>query len=233
MLRLPILAAAGCAALAFGLPLAPQAAADESAIALLGAWHLTIHYRDEASGDPEAKRWDDRLWRFEKRGSRMQWTEYPIVVFEDQSGRFETTENDRSMRTLSYWEPNDTQREQIGRGLQVNPRGAKSKGLRGTPERGYRSAGGLRSESVSVIGYSESWSVQELGDKPVFTQDVVMGSGRTEDMQGRTRYTTESVSPDRRELRGRFERDGTRHGHFVLRRAADPVLLGGGGSSAR
>jgi hypothetical protein len=201
-------------------------------IVLIGAWHLTVHYRDEASANPEADRWDDKVWRFEKRGSRMQWTEFPIVVFENREGRFETSAAERAMRTLQFWEPNSDQLAQIADGLLVNPRGAKSKGLRGSPSRGFRSAGGLRSESVGVIGYSESWSVEDLDAKPVFTQDVVMGSGRTEDMQGRTRYTGESVSPDRLEVRGAFVRDGTRHGTFVLRRAGAIVLMGGKGSQS-
>jgi hypothetical protein len=220
-----------CAALALGLPARAQGpvetTSDGPGIELLGDWHLTIHYRDEASGNPDARRWDDRLWRFEPRGTRMQWTEFPIVLFEDQQGRFETTEGERTVRTLDFWEPNAAQLAQITRGLLVNPRGAKSKGMRGSVRRGYGSVGGLRSESVSVIGYSESWSVRGLPSQPVFTQDVVMGSGRTEDMEGRTRYTAESVSDDGREVRGRFGRDGTRHGTFVLRRAGDPVVMGG------
>ena len=88
--------------------------------------------------------------------------------------------------------------------------------------------GGLRSESVSVIGYSESWSVEGLSEKPVFTQDVAMGSGLTEDLQGRTRFSAEFVSADGREVRGIFERDGTSHGTFVLRRAGESLVLGGG-----
>ena len=200
-------------------------------IHLLGAWHVTVHYRDEASANPEVDRWDDKVWRFEKRGSRMQWTEFPIVVFENREGRFETSPEERQMRTLHFWEPNAEQSAQISDGLLVNPRGAKSKGLRGSASRGFRSAGGLRAQSVSVIGYSESWSIEGLQSEPVFTQDVVMGSGRTEDMQGRTRYTGETVSQDGREVRGSFVRDGTRHGTFVLRRAGEVVVMGGKGST--
>jgi hypothetical protein len=222
-----------CAAIAQGLPVSAAAESAESAasigvagITLDGAWYLTIHYRDEASADPDADRWDDRLWLFEKRGSRMHWTEYPIVVFENREGRFESTDEQRTMRTLQFWAPNEEQLAQIDRGLSVNPRGARSKGLRGSVHKGYRSAGGLRSESASVIGYAESWSVEGLPEAPVFTQAVSMGSTRTEDLTGRTRYRATSVSSNGREVRGSFERDGTRHGSFVLRRAGEPVLLG-------
>ena len=163
-----------CALPAVWLPTRGVEAADEGGeVDLIGAWHVTVHYRDQASANPDADRWDDKLWRFEKRGSRLQWTEFPIVVFENREGRFEVSE-ERSVRILHFWEPNEEQRAEIEKGLLVNPRGAKSKGMRGSPSRGYRSAGGLRSESVSVIGYSESWSVAGLPAKPVFTQDVVM-----------------------------------------------------------
>ena len=195
---------------------------------LIGTWHVTVHYRDEASAIPEAERWDDKVWRFERRGSRLQWTEFPIVVFEDRAGRFEVSDGKRTVRVLHFWEPNEAQLAEIEKGLRVDSRGAKAKGMRGSPSRGYRSAGGLRSESTSVIGYSESWSVEGLPGRPVFTQSVVMGSGRSEDMEGRTRYAAEAVSAEGDRVRGHFVRDGTRHGAFVLRRSGDAILLGSG-----
>jgi len=209
---------------AASLPVAAGGA--EAPLDLVGAWHLTIHYRDEASEDPEVDRWEDRVWRFERRGSRLQWTEFAIVEFENREGRFETGSDGRPVRVLGSWSPNALQLAQIERGLPVDPRGSRSKGLRGSEHDGFRSAGGLRAESTSVIGYSESWSVEGLADRPVFTQDAAMGSGGAEDVQGRTRYSTEWVSDDRRELRGRFERDGIRHGSFVLRRAGEPIVPG-------
>lgn len=223
-------------ALCAGLALALPARADPepaSGVDLLGAWHLTIHYKDDASGDPQAERWDDRVWRFERRGSRLEWTEFPIVVFEDPKGRFEPGPDDRPARILGFWEPDEAQLAEIARGPVVSPRSARTKGLRGSPHEGYHSVVGLRSESVSVIGYSESWSIEDVDGLPVFTQDAAMGSGRSEDVQGRTRYVTERVAAGGRELRGRFERDGTRHGRFVLRRAGDPVVTGGAASGAR
>ena len=214
-----------CAATAPGLP--QRAAAADAALELTGWWYLTIHYRDEASGDPEALRWEDCVWRFARRGTRMQWTEFPVVVFEDESGRFETTGDGRPARTLRWWEPNEAQLAEIERGVHVDVRGSRSKSLRGDEASGYRSAGGLQSESTGVIGYSESWSVEGLPGRPVFTQDVAMGSGRTESVEGRTRYAAETVSADGRLVRGSFERDGTRHGTFVLRRAGAAEVVGG------
>jgi len=214
---------------AFWLPGTGATAGDEGGqLDLVGTWHVTVHYRDEASAIPEAERWDDKVWRFEKRGSRLQWTEFPIVLFENREGRFEMGDADRPVRVLHFWEPNEAQQAEIEKGLQVRAQTAKAKGMRGSPSRGYRSAGGLRAESSSVIGYSESWSVEGLLGKPVFTQSVVMGSGRSEDMEGRTRYSAEIVSPQGDRAQGRFERDGTRRGVFVLRRTGDVVVLGSG-----
>jgi hypothetical protein len=199
---------------------------------LMGSWYVLIHYRDEVANNPEIDRWEDRVWVFGKKGSRLSWTEYPVVMFSDRRGRFERTLSGATRRVLEAWEPNEAQLGEIREGLRVNPRGAKSKGMRGNARRGFRSAGGLRSESASVIGYSESWSIEGLPAKPVFTHDVVMGSGRTENMEGRTRYSGEQVSEDGNEVRGSFVRDGTRRGTFVLRRSGAAVLIGSKQDSA-
>jgi hypothetical protein len=226
-----------CWLTAFALPAASASVA--GGFDPIGAWHLTVHYQDqdqeergEARGRSETGAWVDRVWRFEWRGSRLQWTEFATVVFDSQEGRFETGTDGRSVRVPGNWSPNEAQLAQIARGPLVNPRGSRSKGLRGSGRQGYSSAGGLRAESASVIGYSESWSIEGLEGLPVFTQDASMGSGRTESVQGRTRYSTEWLSEDGRELRGRFERDGLESGRFVLRRAGEPVVMGGatGGS---
>ena len=172
-------------------------------------------------------RWEEKFWRFERRGSRLQWTEFPIVVFDDQSGRFDSTPGGRRLRILHYWEPNEAQLREIRKGVLVNPRGSRSKGLRGSERRGYRSVGGLHSQSTSVIGYSESWSIDGLPDLPVFTRDDTMGSARTETLEGRTRYTAQEVGDGGRLVRGLFVRDGTRKGSFVMRRAAEAIVMGG------
>ena len=77
----------------------------------------------------------------------------------------------------------------------------------------------MRAQSASVIGYVENWSVEDLQALPVFTFDDVMGSGRTESMEGRTRYTTTAIGDDGNLLEGTFNRDGTRIGTFQLIRA--------------
>ena len=97
--------------LAWAVLAAPASARAE--VDLVGTWYVLIHYRDSATNNPDFDRWLDRIWQFEDKGSRMQWTEYPIVVYQDQSGRFERFRGVRS-RVLAYWEPNANQRSQIG-----------------------------------------------------------------------------------------------------------------------
>ena len=77
-----------------------------------------------------------------------------------------------------------------------------------------------------MIGYSESWHIEGLPAKPVFTRDDVRGSATIESMQGRTQYTTEFVSADGDEVRGTYVRDGTRRGRFVMRRTREVIMLG-------
>ena len=214
MIRARKVAALWIAAVALSIhPAAAQAEVD-----LLGTWYVLIHYRDSATNNPDFDRWLDRIWQFEKKGSRIQWTEYPIVVFQDQAGRFERFRGVRS-RVLAYWEPNANQRGQIRAGLEINTRGSKTKSLRGSPTKGYRSTSRMRAQSASVIGYVENWSVEDLQTNPVFTFDDIMGSGRTESMEGRTRYTTTAVGDDGNLLEGTYNRDGTRIGTFQLMRA--------------
>jgi hypothetical protein len=105
-----------------------------------------------------------------------------------------------------------------------------SKGLRGSVQKGYRSAGGLRAQGASVIGYSENWEIDGLPRAPVFTRAVVMGSARTQSMQGRTRLTTLEVREDGRRLEGGYERDDTSRGTFVMTRVAEYGTAGGKGA---
>ncbi len=71
---------------------APAAALDGVGMEdLLGTWHVLVHYKDSGAGNPDARRWEDRIWVFELEGSRVKWTDYPIVVFGNSSGRFEAT----------------------------------------------------------------------------------------------------------------------------------------------
>lgn len=219
--------AVGCALaqLALSLP------ASASEVDLIGTWHVLIHYTDEHSANPSQVRWDDKLWIFERSGSRLRWTEYPIVVFADQTGRFERRPSGQYARVLHSWEPNPEQLAQIREGLEYNTRGMKSKTLRGSDEAGWRSSASARAASASIITYTEYWSVEGMPSAPVFSRRDVLGSGRTENLEGLTRYATAEIEPGGDVLRGTFERDGTRHGSFRMMRAADAEVVKGSGKT--
>ncbi len=189
------------------------------AVDLLGTWHVLVHFTDANAGNPEAERWDDRVWSFERKGPGLRWVEYPLVIFSDESGRFEALGSNRASRVLAFWEPNEGQRAQIAHGLEVNPRGRVEKRLGGSDAAGWRSDDSARPGSASVLTYVETWSIEGLQGLPVFTQVDVLGSGRSDSLEGVTRYSATEVSAGGEELRGRFERDGTRSGTFRMRRA--------------
>ena len=189
------------------------------AVDLIGTWHVLIHYTDDHSHDTSQLRWDDRVWVFESAGSRLRWIEYPIVVFEDKSGRFESRGRSGVGRVLHAWEPNGSQRAAIKAGLEVNPRGQKSKTLRQGGDGSWRSVGRSTAASASVITYVENWSIENASDRPVFRRQEVLGSGRTDDLEGFTEYATTEVSRAGDLLRGSFERDGSRHGTFRMQRS--------------
>ncbi|MCG8590025.1 MAG: M23 family metallopeptidase [Proteobacteria bacterium] len=216
------LAALGCIA---------GGAAAEAELDLSGTWYVLVHYQDSATANPDVWRWEDRIWRFEAKGSRLQWTELPIVVFSDDSGRFERVAG-RTARVLEAWEPNAAQLAEIRDGLQVNSRGAKRKRLRKNDD-GWASQGAMRVQSASVIGYQENWSITGPPARPVFARDDLMGSGRTQSMEGRTQYATTEVAEDGNRIAGDYARDGTRVGRFQLIRAGETKALDADPEKAR
>lgn len=205
------------------LLLVPVSASAE--IDVIGTWHVLVHYTDANTSHPDEVRWSDRLWVFERKGSGLRWTEYPIVVFSDDSGRFERRSTGQYARVLGAWEPSDSQLANIEAGLKINTRGSKKKSLRGSDEEGWRTTSRSRPASASIITYQENWSIEGLPELPVFTQEDTMGSGRSETMEGVARYETTAVEEAGDVLVGRYERDGTRHGTFRMRRSGDVGTL--------
>lgn len=221
MRRAAVLAAATLGA---GLFAGAAVAGDE--VDLVGTWHVLVHYTDADSANPDAVHWDDRIWVFAREGSRLVWTEYPIVVFRDGEGRFELGPHGQQ-RVLHAWEPNDAQRAQIREGLEFNSRGAKSKSLRRSRKDGrWQSAEPLPTQSANTIGYHETWIIRDPTGLPVFVRDDVLGSERAEAMNGRTLYTTESASPSGATLRGSFARDESRRGTFRMTRSGEARSVG-------
>ena len=218
-------AAALCAAGLLLSPLPVLAAPGENDLDLIGTWFVLIHYRDSMTANPDADRWEDKVWTFEDKGSRLQWREFPIVVFNDGSGRFGRVGRNPRARMLHNWEPNDAQMAEIQKGPQVNSRGSKTKTLRGSLTRGYKSRSVSRSVSAMTIGYQETWSIDDPQGLPVFTRDDALGMEAELATQGagvvsgRTRYTTRKVLEGGNVLQGSYARDENKKGSFRLIRA--------------
>lgn len=215
---LPLL---GVIALALSLP-TMRARADEP-VDILGAWYVLVHYRDTKTANPNADRWLDLVWVFSIKGSRLEWQQYPLVVFEDTSGRFEAIPGNPRARSLRAWEPNSAQLAVIDGGPHVNPRGARTKSLRGSPERGWktvdRTSGGM---GANVIGYSESLRIEQPTTLPVFVRTDTLGNAYKTSGEGATIYETTEVRDGGNTLIGRYERDGHKQGVFRLLRTPPP-----------
>lgn len=198
----------------------------EGELDLIGTWHVLVHYTDSDSANPVTERWDDRLWVFEKKGSRLKWTEYPIVVFDDRKGRFERSVSGQR-RVLHAWEPNATQRAQIASGLAFNTRGSRSKSMRRSKKDGrWQSSAAPAVQSATTVGYHEIWTIHDPTVLPKFVRDDILGSQRAETMNGRTRYDAVKVTSDGATVRGTFARDESRRGRFRMVRSGDAVSVG-------
>jgi len=231
------LVAAGASAACAGPPLvrvsdtAPEqsvlpTAVPEPGVKLVGKWHVLIHYTDAASAHPDWIHWQDRLWIFEKEGAHLRWTDYPIVLFSQGNGRFEQDAGGLR-RTLGPWQPDADQLAELRQGIRYNPRGGKTKTLRGSDVEGWKSGAGGATTSVSLITYSEIWSVDAARKYPVFLRRDEMGSERAQSLLGVTAYRTEFVAADGASLRGVYQRDEDRRGTFWLRRVGGALPVEG------
>src|SRR5690606_20159834 len=52
----------------------PLARAGQAPVELEGTWYVLVHYQDADAHDPQAWRWEDRVWRFAREGDRLVWT---------------------------------------------------------------------------------------------------------------------------------------------------------------
>jgi len=222
-------------ALRTGLALLLVASA-ASALDLEGTWYVLVHYQDSATHNPDAWRWEDRVWRFTRRGDDLEWTDWPIVVLDDEEGRFERLGSDRQSRRLVAWEPNEQQLADIRNGLQVNSRGVKIKTLQASADDGtWKSAGATSAGSAGSAGsavmlsYVEDWSIGDAGGTPRFRRDDSLSGGMAETMDGSTEYRTEEVRDDGRELVGSYQRDGTQVGRFRMIRSGETETPRGSG----
>ncbi len=211
--------------LSIALGLHPVPAFAETPIDLDGTWFVLIHSQDPRSANPDAMRWNDRVWDFARKGTRLQWTEYPLVVFEDTTGRFEEIPGNPRSRVLAAWEPNANQAKAIAEGPRVNDRGAKVKPLRGSDATGWQSSRRMAQTSASVMGYHEQLSIVDLSTFPVFERRDLVGNAVTNMGEGLTRYEVTEIADDGRTLAGRYTRDGRHHGRFRAWRTAQTRTL--------
>ena len=193
--------------------LAPAASRAEEALDLTGTWYVLIHYQDPETANPEAMRWKDLVWVFTRKGNRLEWTEFPLVVFEDQTGRFENRQ-----RILGAWRPNPEQLETIQNGPRVNERGSRAKTLRGSDAQGWSSSRRAPRRSANVMSYEETVEIKNLGTLPLFERSDQVGSGVISEDGGATRYQVMEIKPGQRRMVGQYERDGRLKGTFELRR---------------
>ena len=198
-----------------GIGIDAARAADEEPV-LTGTWFVIVHYTDESTNNPDAKRWLDRVWTFKKKGSRLQWTDYPIVVLQDTSGRFERSRGNPRSRVLDYWEPDEDQLREIMGGPRVNSRGSKTKSLRGSDRKGWKSMSRQMVASATVMGYREDWSIMGEPGSRVFLIHEVLGNATMESAEGKTLYGELEVSENGREIHGSYERDGIKFGSFRM-----------------
>lgn len=216
------------ALLALALALGLAAPATAAPVDLEGTWYVLVHYTDDNAANAEAMRWEDHVWVFERKGGKLEWKDYPIVIFDDDTGRFERSRSGYS-RVVGAWEPSADQLQEIRQGLEVNTRGSRTKTLTGSDAEGWSTGGRSQPQAANYVTFSQTWTVKDLDGKPVISQEDVLGNASMGSMSGRTVFQADTVAPD--EIRGKFERDGTRHGSFRMLRAGAASHLGTGGKT--
>lgn len=196
---------------------------------LEGTWYLLIHYTDELTTHHKSTRWLDRVWTFSMQGSRLVWSDYPIVVVEDPSGRFESLGTNVASRVIGPWEPNERQMSEIMEGPRVNSRGSRTKSLKGSDGKGWRSFGRQHMNSASSFGYMQTWVIDRSEEVPVFEILESIGNDLTENEEGKTVYRETKWLRKGKEITGIYGRDGTQRGTFRMFRtpALRPLLSAG------
>lgn len=173
---------------------------------------MLVHYRDLRSAQPEQDQWEDRLFVFEREGDGLRFREFPVVLFDDESGRF-ARRGGESERVLGAWEPDDARRAEIARGLRVRADGAREKRLRPTP--GGWSSARSAFDSARTVGFESIVEVDLSGAAPRVSVADSLGSSAAHALEGRTEYRGERTGPGG-EIEGRFDRDGRRVGRFRM-----------------
>jgi hypothetical protein len=179
---------------------------------------VLVHYRDIRSAQPEQDQWEDRLFVFQREGEALRFREYPVVLFDDESGRF-ARRGGETERELGAWEPNGGQRAEIARGLRVRAEGVREKRLR--PAAGGYSSARSAFDSARTVGFESIVELDLAGAAPRITVADSLGSSAARSLEGRTEYRGERRGPAG-EIEGSYDRDGRRVGSFRMLRSGAP-----------
>ena len=172
------------------------AALGQEAVEIEGEWYVLVHFSEAGPGGARIDDFRDAVWRFERRGERLDWTVYSEIGFRDESGRYEQVRGERARIAHAWW-PTAPQLGEIRSGLSLVERTARKRTLRRNGRDGWRSGSGPRPGSASAVAYGETWSIEGLGEMPVFERSASLDSGRASALSGVTRFEAESRRPGR------------------------------------
>jgi len=223
----------------------PFTALPATAIDIEGEWYVLVHFEESSASDsetPSVVDYRDFVWRFAREGDGLRWTVVRGVGFRDDTGRSESIRG-ASARLRHAWWPSAAQLAEIRGGLAADEQTARTKTLRRRTGDRFVSGGTARAGSASAVSYGEVWSVSKLEGEPVFEHSATLASGRSDTLEGQTRFEADQVAADAGRIEGRYARDRAERGRFVMwkkgvrapddaafaSRAADHPLLGPGG----
>ncbi|MAI78169.1 MAG: hypothetical protein CL917_04450 [Deltaproteobacteria bacterium] len=199
-------------------PVDAQSAPASAQEPFLGRWYVLVHLDPESDLDPAEPRWEDQIWEIESVGKSFRWTLFPHVEFKRNEGRYESREDGLRARSPGVWSPSADQIAEIKAGLKVDSYSARSKSLRGSPSKGWQSAGALRSGSASMVGYHELWEIRLRDGFPVFSRSDRMGSARTEVLEATTRFSTDQIDTNGHRMSGTYQKGTDFKGQFWMTR---------------
>ena len=148
-----------------------------------GTWHVLVHFKDQATHNPDVERWEDRVWVLRREGTQLRWIDYAIVAFDHRSGRFGSVAGNPRARILHYWEPNGAQQAELMRGPKVNSRGSREKLLSASAD-GWRSSSTASRAGAMTITFTANWFIDDASGLQRFRMEDVMGSAMTESLEG-------------------------------------------------
>jgi len=194
---------------------------------LLGTWHVLVHYRDLDSKNPEISRWEDRVWVIRRAGESLEWIDYPMAVFGDESGRFADLGTNRARRLTGRWTPNARQQSEIeGAGVEVSARGRERRLLEPAGPGAWES-GPARPPAGGRPEYREHWRLEDGPAGLHLSIRSRLEGGDEIEALGRIDYRFETAREGTKSLEGRYERDGRRYGRVRL----TPTRLRHGGAT--